>query len=170
VDEEKVETMEVIETLVFENVKLFDDNGLPIGCHPICDDDWEYIDISHEKILEWMAEQKSNAVSTDNINLFAVYPNPFNDIQSFAIQSPQEYLLKLEILDEDRNSYLQFSQIISKDYFNLSFNYENLGMENSKLYRVYYKILNANNSIIYQGYGDIFGCDIPTDYLSCYPK
>jgi hypothetical protein len=161
---------EMPDPLKFENVKIFDANGLPLGCHPICDEDWTNFKIENTGVLNWDYLTLATSKATSPVEFFGVYPNPFNKIQAVYVNAPEEYQLLLEIIDEEANSYLQLSQKTNAGSFNLNLNYEGLGILNDKLYRVYYKIINADRITIFEGHGDIFGCEIPTDYLSCFPN
>ncbi len=167
-DDESSEDM-MSQGLEIEDVILTDANGQGIGCYPECDDDWSDFGLNNIDALNFEDSIVVSTTETDGIDFISVYPNPFDDVQNLMVSSPHDYKLKLAIVDKNNEIKFQYAAKVSQSY-SVVFNYEAVGIKHNELYRMYYRFLNADENVVFEGYGDIYGCDSPVDYIDCYPN
>ena len=155
--------------LNIENVKLFDETGNAVGCYPECDDDWTNFVIGDIEALNFTDTLTNLSTSTEPVEFLFVYPNPFNDVQNIAVNSPDTYKLNIAIVDSMQTTLATYSLKIN-EFENIGLDYSFIGLNHNALYRMYYRITNANDVTIYEGFGDIIGCDTGVQILECYPE
>lgn len=149
---------------VFEGVKLYDENGSPIGCFGDCDDDWTNFALEDSELafLDFTDTLDiSNAASNTSINGFYIYPNPISNsgTQGWGVESVGVHKMKIAVVDECNETQFTHAFKIENGFNN--FNLSNVlyqDFERKKIYRIYYKLTDVNDSIIYQGYGDMSVC------------
>lgn len=165
------------DTLLFEKVKLFDENGSPIGCYPDCegDTDWENVDLSDvelgyldfESMLEW---SDPDAMDIENIRVFPVPMADKGDL-SIAITANGAAALKLALINNKEEILWTQSLLLADDFNNFSLNAELFSeLKRKEIYRLFYAVENSNQEYIFQGFGDFTVCtqDVNPDFTTCF--
>ena len=149
----------------FEGVKLFDENGEPLGCYGPCGDDWTDTELSEEEmaLLDFQDTITLSMGLEPGVDHFHPYPSPISNTgnMAFFVDGQGAYKIKMNMVDEAGKSAFKTTIKIQNggSVFQLSSNiFESL--ERKKIYRIYYIMLNHSDTKIYSGYGDFAICEL----------
>lgn len=160
--------MEEENEFIFENVKLRDQNGEPIGCYIDCDDDFTNFALTEDELafLDFddtisINGNSGNSGNSGIIEGIFTYPNPISnsgDVSiivittsaakiKFAIVNQMKEVLFEHSFSTETSREIRLSADIFADF------------PRKELHRLYYAAYNAANEIIFSGYGDIAVCE-----------
>lgn len=162
---------------VFEGVRLYDENGAPIGCYGDCGDDWGEIALSSDELdLLNFSDLITVPGSTGNFNIQGPrpFPMPLSTSGGMFMQlgSDQPAKFKMSIVTTDGNVRAFFATLV--DTSSLSIAFDNAffaDVPRGEIVRMYYAYYDDNDNPVYTGYGDMGICpfDPPiTNYEGCF--
>lgn len=162
---------------VFEGVRLYDENGSPIGCYGDCGDDWGEIALSSDELdLLNFSDLISVPAGSPGINANGPrpFPMPLSTSGGMFMQlgSDQPTKFKASIVTTDGTVRAFFATLV--DTSSLSIAFDNTffaDVPRGEIVRMYYAYYDHNDVPIFTGYGDMGICpyDPPiTDYDGCF--
>lgn len=149
----------------FQSTKLFDENGSPLGCHPLpCDDDWTWQTLEdHELILLYFGDTTNITLLADTGRVLRVEPYPIplsrNGGMSFFIEGDENLLVKMIMVNSNYEVLSQWSTKTSKPFTNIFLSKEHFDLvPDSTRVRIYYRVFNRLGGTDQTGFGDITIC------------
>lgn len=151
-----------------ECIQMADQNGDPIGVHPVnCDfaGQWKQSTFGADDLsyLEFSDTITDNLAQTATVERVLAYPNPIaiDNVQfyTFLVDEDADLKLKLAIVDQEGNVIQQMAQRLTKlSNYSLELippsNLYTIG----EFYRVFYLISGANGQVFFEGFGNILVC------------
>jgi len=149
----------------FDSVKLFDQQGSPIGCHPTpCDDDWTWQQLEdHEMDLLNFPDTIDilTLASKGTAERVAPYPIPLsrNGGMSFSIKGDSNIKVKMALVNQEFDNLSTWSFRTNSSFHNINLSEMVFSqVPDSTRARIYYRIYNREGATDLMGYGDISIC------------
>lgn len=147
-------TMQFVSTSI-SGITMRDMNGAFIGT--IDASDWKTNDLFPATInahFNFTDTLDYTGADTSTLDIVC-YPNPFQQINVLRINSTNPTILKLILTDETNTIYMQYSFVLNSGDNPLIFDLGDPNIQSNKLYRLYYKLYDAQKKNYASGHGDI---------------
>jgi len=164
---DSVEEIPDKEPLVFDVVKMFDINGLSIGCFPECGDDQDWTNQTLTETELGYLDFEDNITLADDgqtptIESISVFPNPIYNGSNQFISCRSTGVSKIKIAIISKFEHVLFSQafILDQDINNFQISNEVFRDFVPKyIHRMYYVITDKDENIVFSGWGDMSVCE-----------